>query len=183
MVAAEALPAAGAAAAGEVAARPVARAVGPAAAGLRRAARAVMDSSFVSASAETSSRLPASGYGTDLGAVGRYRCLVEEPPRARRITRLSDGWWMRERDRDQPVDIDLLTVDGWLPASVPGTVHQDLMEPDGSPYPSWAPTRRPADGSASGTGSTAATSTARSCRRERPSTSASMASTPWRRCG
>ena len=42
---------------------------------------------------------------------------------------------MRERDRDRALDIDLLTVDGWLPASVPGTVHQDLMAAGRIPDP------------------------------------------------
>jgi beta-mannosidase len=40
---------------------------------------------------------------------------------------LTDGWFLKERDPDLDIAHDFAVDAGWLPASVPGTVHQDLL--------------------------------------------------------
>src|SRR5437016_2361182 len=40
---------------------------------------------------------------------------------------LSTGWQLKARDPGRPLAEDFATTDGWIPANVPGTVHQDLL--------------------------------------------------------
>src|SRR5437762_712300 len=40
---------------------------------------------------------------------------------------LSTGWQLKERDPNRPLAEDFATNEGWIPASAPGTVHQDLL--------------------------------------------------------
>ena len=40
---------------------------------------------------------------------------------------LTDGWWLKERDPSRELIDDFAPSEGWLAATVPGTVHQDLL--------------------------------------------------------
>lgn len=48
---------------------------------------------------------------------------------------LSDGWRLKQRDGAYALADDFATTDGWIPASAPGTVHQDLMAAGRIPDP------------------------------------------------
>jgi beta-mannosidase len=48
---------------------------------------------------------------------------------------LTDGWFLKERDPDLDIADDFAVDAGWLPASVPGTVHQDLLTAGRIPDP------------------------------------------------
>lgn len=48
---------------------------------------------------------------------------------------LATGWELKERDPERPLDADFTTESDWLPASSPGTVHQDLLAAGRIPDP------------------------------------------------
>jgi beta-mannosidase len=48
---------------------------------------------------------------------------------------LSANWLLKQRDTARPLAEDFAALDGWLPASVPGTVHQDLLAAGRIPDP------------------------------------------------
>ncbi len=48
---------------------------------------------------------------------------------------LTNGWQVRRRDPARPLADDVAAADGWLPASAPGTVHQDLLAAGAIPDP------------------------------------------------
>lgn len=49
---------------------------------------------------------------------------------------LTDDWSVKQRDSARPLADDL-AADGWLPAQVPGTIHQDLLAAERIPDPFW----------------------------------------------
>lgn len=48
---------------------------------------------------------------------------------------LASNWQLKQRDPAKPLADDFIAADGWLPATVPGTVHQDLMAAGRIPDP------------------------------------------------
>lgn len=50
---------------------------------------------------------------------------------------LTDDWSVKQRDSARPLVDDLAAADGWLPARVPGTIHQDLLAAERIPDPFW----------------------------------------------
>ena len=55
---------------------------------------------------------------------------------------LDSGWQLRERTPGAPLAEDLRTEDGWVPARVPGTVHQDLLAAGRIPDPFYGENER-----------------------------------------
>src|SRR5579859_5439900 len=48
---------------------------------------------------------------------------------------LNQGWQMKQREPTSPVADDFRAGSGWLAATVPGTVHQDLLQAGRIPDP------------------------------------------------
>src|SRR5207237_6634022 len=48
---------------------------------------------------------------------------------------LNDGWQVKQRETSLPLPDDFRSAEGWLPAVVPGTVHQDLLRAGRIPDP------------------------------------------------
>src|SRR5258708_3862577 len=48
---------------------------------------------------------------------------------------LNTGWQVKQRDSITPLPDDFRSAEGWLPATVPGTVHQDLLQAGRIPDP------------------------------------------------